>query len=82
MADPTLEKIARKHGKSVAQVIIRWHLREGLVVIPKSTHHERIAANFAVFDFDLDEDDMRAIRGMDAADGRNGSDPATAAFLF
>ncbi|MGX8008289.1 aldo/keto reductase [Mesorhizobium sp. ORM8.1] len=82
LADPTLEKIGKKHGKSVAQVIIRWHLQEGLVVIPKSVHQERIAGNFDVFDFELDGDDMQTIRGMDARDGRTGPDPATAAFLF
>ncbi|MGX5804034.1 aldo/keto reductase [Bradyrhizobium sp. Arg314] len=82
LADPTLEKIARKHGKSVAQVIIRWHLQEGLVVIPKSVHQDRIAGNFDVFDFELDGEDMQTIRGMDSADGRTGPDPATAAFLF
>ena len=82
LADPTLEKIARKHGKSVAQVVIRWHLQEGLIVIPKSIHQERIAGNFDVFGFELDADDIRTIRGMDSADGRTGPDPATAAFLF
>jgi len=82
LADPTLQKIAKKHGKSVAQVIIRWHLQEGLVVIPKSVHQERIAGNFDVFDFELDADDMQTIRGMDTRDGRTGPDPATAAFLF
>ena len=82
LADPTLQKIAKKHGKSVAQVIIRWHLQEGLVVIPKSVHQERIAGNFDVFDFELDADDMQTIRGMDSRDGRTGPDPATAAFLF
>lgn len=82
LADPTLQKIAKKHGKSVAQVIIRWHLQEGLVVIPKSVHQERIAGNFDVFDFELDADDMQTIRRMDSRDGRTGPDPATAAFLF
>jgi len=82
LSDPTLGKIARKHGKSVAQVIIRWHLQEGLIVIPKSIHQERIAGNFDVFGFKLDDEDMAAIRGMDARDGRTGPDPATAAFLF
>ncbi|MBZ9763140.1 aldo/keto reductase [Mesorhizobium sp. CA8] len=82
LAGPTLEKLARKHGKSVAQVIIRWHVQEGLVVIPKSIHQERIAGNFNVFDFELDSDDMQTIRGLDSADGRTGPDPATAAFLF
>ena len=82
LSDPTLEKIANKHGKSVAQVTIRWHLQEGLIVIPKSIHQERIAGNFDVFDFELDADDMQTIRGLDSADGRTGPDPATAAFLF
>ena len=74
--------IAKKHGKSAAQTIIRWHLQEGLIVIPKSTHKERIAANFEVFDFELDAEDLKAIKGMDSPDGRTGTNPATAAFLF
>ncbi|TPO11989.1 aldo/keto reductase [Mesorhizobium sp. B1-1-5] len=82
LADPTLEKIAKKHGKSVAQVIIRWHLQEGLVVIPKSIHRERIAGNFDIFGFELDADDMQTVHGLDSPDGRTGPDPATAAFLF
>ncbi|MDX8527532.1 aldo/keto reductase [Mesorhizobium sp. MSK_1335] len=82
LADPTLETIAGKHGKSVAQVIIRWHLQEGLIVIPKSVHQDRIAGNFDVFGFELDGEDMQTIRGMDTRDGRTGPDPATAAFLF
>ncbi|RUX48011.1 aldo/keto reductase [Mesorhizobium sp. M4A.F.Ca.ET.020.02.1.1] len=82
LADPTLEGIARKHGKSVAQIVIRWHLQEGLIVIPKSNHQERIAANFDVFGFELDGNDLETIRGMDSADGRTGPDPAAAAFLF
>jgi 2,5-diketo-D-gluconate reductase A len=80
--EPTLGAIGRKHGKSAAQVMIRWHLQEGLVVIPKSVNRDRIAANLAVFDFELDSRDMETIRGMDSRDGRNGPDPATAAFLF
>jgi len=82
LQDPTLEAIAAKHGKSVAQAIIRWHLQEGLIVIPKSVHKDRIAANFDVFDFTLDDEDMRAIAAMDSPGGRIGSDPATASFLF
>ena len=83
LADATLEKIARKHGKSVAQVIIRWHLQEGLVVIPKSIHQDRIAGNFDVFDFELDNDDIRQIDSLDKGEaGRTGSNPATASFLF
>jgi len=82
LQDPTLEKIARKHGKSVAQTIIRWHVQEKLVVIPKSVHKDRIVANIDVFDFELDSDDMQMIRGMDSPDGRTGFDPKTADFLF
>jgi 2,5-diketo-D-gluconate reductase A len=82
LQDPTIGKIATKHGKSAAHVMIRWHLQEGLIVIPKSVNQDRIAANFDVDGFELDADDMKAIRGMDSPDGRNGPDPATAAFLF
>ena len=80
--DPTIAKIARKHGRSPAQTIIRWHLQEGLVVIPKSTHKARIDENIAVFDFELDTEDMQAITGIDKSSGRIGSNPATASFLF
>lgn len=80
--DPTLARISAKHGKTVAQTIIRWHLQEGLVVIPKSVNRDRIAANFDVFGFELDADDLKAIDGLDAPDGRTGPDPATASFLF
>jgi len=82
LTDPTIAGIARKHGKSVAQAIIRWHLQQGLIVIPKSVRQDRIAANFDVFDFELDTQDLKTIAGMDSADGRDGPNPATAAFLF
>lgn len=57
--------IGRKHGKSVAQVVLRWLIQRGIVVIPKSVRKERMAENFAVFDFALDEDDTGAIAGLD-----------------
>ncbi|MCP9232620.1 aldo/keto reductase [Mesorhizobium sp. LMG 17147] len=82
LSDPTLESIARKHGKSVTQTIVRFHLQECLIVIPKSIHQDRIAANFDVFDFELEAKDLELIRGMDSPDGRTGPNPATAAFLF
>ena len=76
-------EIAKKHGKSVAQAIIRWHLQEGLIVIPKSIHANRMAENLAVFDFELDGDDMKKLAGLDkGSKGRVGADPATASFLF
>jgi len=81
--DAKVGAIAKRHGKSVAQTIIRWHLQDGLIVIPKSTHKERIEENFDVFDFELDSADLETIRGLDQAEkGRVGSDPATASFLF
>lgn len=83
LGNPVLGEIAQKHGKTVAQVIIRWHLQEGLIVIPKSTHRERMEENIAVFDFELDAEDMQRIAGLDdPAGGRIGSDPAKASFLF
>lgn len=61
----TLAKIGAKHGRTAAQVMLRWHLQRGIVVIPKSTHKERMAENFDVFGFSLDEDDMNAIAALD-----------------
>lgn len=60
-----LLEIGRKYGKSAAQVMLRWHLQRGIVVIPKSTHKERMAENFSVFDFSLSEDDMQKIAALD-----------------
>lgn len=62
---PELEAIAKKYGKTVAQVILRWHLQRGIVVIPKSTHIERMEENFHVFDFTLSEEDIAAISALD-----------------
>lgn len=77
-----IARIAEKHGKSPAQAIIRWHIQEGLIVIPKSTHAERIRANIDVFDFELDDADMQTIAGLDKADGKQGGQPATMNNLF
>ncbi|WP_205853776.1 aldo/keto reductase [Phenylobacterium deserti] len=75
LENETLEAIAAKHGKTPAQVIIRWHIDQGLVVIPKSVNPERIAQNIDVFDFSLDDEDMQAIRKLDSTSGRLGPDP-------
>lgn len=61
----TLIGIGKKYGKSPAQIIIRWHIERGIVVIPKSVHKERIIQNFSVWDFTLDADDMKAIAALD-----------------
>lgn len=63
--NPVLLSIAEAHGKSVAQVILRWLVQRGIVCIPKSVHRERMEQNFAVFDFSLSEQDMEKIRSLD-----------------
>ena len=76
LEDPAIVEIAREHGKSPAQVIIRWHLQLGNVVIPKSVTPERIAENFDVFDFALSDEQIDAIAALDAGT-RIGPDPDT-----
>jgi 2,5-diketo-D-gluconate reductase A len=80
LANPVISRIAAKHGKTPAQTIIRWHIDNGLVVIPKSVTPSRIRENFEVFSFKLDEDDLSAIAALDSVDGRIGPDPKTATF--
>lgn len=63
--DLTLAAIGRKYGKTVAQVVLRWHLQRGVVVIPKSTHKERMQENLDVFDFALTDEEMAVIAGLD-----------------
>ena len=60
-----LQAIGDKHGKSIAQVVLRWLVQRGIVAIPKSVRKERMAENFAVFDFELDADDLAAIGKLD-----------------
>lgn len=80
IADPVIARIAARLGRTPAQVIIRWHLQSGLIVIPKSANARRIAENFDVFGFTLEPADMSAIAGLDSADGRVGPDPVAANF--
>jgi len=72
----TIETIAANHGRTPAQVVLRWHLQLGNVVIPKSATPERIHENIEIFDFELSEDDLDAIAQLDAGQ-RTGPDPAT-----
>lgn len=65
LQDPTIAAIAQAHEKSTAQVILRWHLQLGEIVIPKSTHAARIAENSAVFDFELTPEEMTLIAQLD-----------------
>lgn len=61
----TLKEIGGKYGKTTAQVMLRWHIQRGVVVIPKSTHYERMVENLNVFDFSLSADDMDKIATLD-----------------
>ena len=65
LAEPVLRQIAARHGKTPAQVILRWDVQQGIIVIPKSIHTERMAENLDIWDFSLDEDDMAQIAGLD-----------------
>lgn len=73
--DPTITTLARKHGKTPAQIVLRWHIENSVIAIPKSSKPARLAENIAVFDFELGDDDMAAIAKMDSAKGRIGPDP-------
>ena len=70
LEDPVITSIGKRHAKSPAQVIVRWHLQLDLVVLPKSSKLERAVQNLDVWDFVLDEDDMSAIAGLDRPDGK------------
>ena len=75
LTDATLARIAARHHKTAAQVVLRWHLQSDLVVFPKSTHIERLRENLGALDFTLDDADMAAINQLDAGK-RTGPDPA------
>lgn len=79
MRDETLGRIARRHGKTVAQVILRWDVQTGVVTIPKTTHVERMKENAAIFDFELSSDEMAAIAALDRNE-RVGPDPMHVSF--
>lgn len=65
LAQPAVVRVADKHGRTPAQVVLRWHVQNGLVAIPKSRDPERMAQNLAVFDFELDADDLAAFETLD-----------------
>ncbi|WP_353829336.1 aldo/keto reductase [Agromyces sp. SYSU T0242] len=72
---PEVVEVADAHGKSPAQVVIRWHLQRGFIVFPKSNRRERMAENFDVFDFELSSGEMERVNDLERA-GRVGPDPA------
>src|SRR3954451_7549680 len=64
LEEPVLADIAAKHDRTPGQVVLRWHVQLGVSAVPKSTHPDRLRANLAVFDFELDDDDLSAIAGL------------------
>ena len=79
LEDAKLKVLASKYNKTVAQIIIRWHIQKGVIVIPKSVHKERIIENAEVFDFNLTDQDIMEIDKLDC-DLRTGSHPDTFTF--
>jgi 2,5-diketo-D-gluconate reductase A len=71
---PEITSTADAHGKSAAQVVLRWHLQQGHIVFPKSNRRERMAENFALFDFELTADEQASITALERG-GRVGGDP-------
>lgn len=82
LEDETIVGIAEKLDKSAAQVVLRWHIQKGNIIFPKSVTPERIEQNYAIFDFELDGNDMDAISALDKGeDGRTGPHPDTFDFI-
>jgi 2,5-diketo-D-gluconate reductase A len=77
LKDTVIAAIAKAHGKTPAQVILRWHTQLGCVTIPKSANPQRIVENISLFDFELTPDEMDEMAALDKPDGRIGPDPAT-----
>jgi 2,5-diketo-D-gluconate reductase A len=75
---PEITAVAEAHGKTAAQVVIRWHLQSGYIVFPKTNHRERMAENLDVFDFELTDAELASITALERnGAGRVGSDPNT-----
>ncbi len=80
--DPTIREIAERVERTPAQVALRWHVQRGDIVFPKSMHAERMRENFALFDFELSDDDVAAIAALDRGEeGRSGPNPNTMDWL-
>jgi 2,5-diketo-D-gluconate reductase A len=80
--DPVITAIADKIGRTPAQVVLRWHIQRGNIVFPKSTTPARIAENFQLFDFELDDGDVEQIDALDRGEaGRTGPNPDTMAYV-
>lgn len=83
-ANETLSGIAKRYGKAVGQVVLRWNFQRGVIVIPKSVRKERIIENFNIFDFELSDEDMEKIKTLDESKGLfvNHEDPKFVKFLY
>ncbi|MEV1246743.1 aldo/keto reductase [Nonomuraea sp. NPDC050022] len=81
LGDPALAVLSEKHARTPAQIVLRWHIQLGNVVIPKSVTPARIKENFEVFDFVLDTEDMAAIGALNQENGRIGPNPDTFAWM-
>jgi 2,5-diketo-D-gluconate reductase A len=82
LGDPVITAIAQRLGRSPAQVVLRWHIRRGNIVFPKSTTPARIEENFELFDVQLEPNDVEQIDALDrGAAGRSGADPDVFAFI-
>jgi len=79
MSDKLIVELAEKYHKTPAQIIIRWHIQRGVVVIPKSVHQERIKQNFDVFDFELSTEDFKLINSLNKNE-RTGPAPENVSF--
>lgn len=79
LENSVITQLAQNHNKTPAQIVLRWHVQSGLIVIPKSVNPKRIRENFELFDFELSKDDMQMIEGLDR-NQRIGADPDTANF--
>ena len=80
--DPALTDLAAKHGKSPAQVVLRWHIQRGNIVFPKSTTPARIRENLELFDFELEPGDMQVVDALDRGEaGRDGPSPDVFAYI-
>ncbi|MCV7028140.1 aldo/keto reductase [Mycobacterium sherrisii] len=78
LGDALITRIAETHGKTPAQVVLRWHIQSGYIVIPKSVHRERMESNFNIFDFALSPEQMDSISSLDRGEpGRTGPHPDT-----
>jgi len=74
--DAEIGRIAATHGKTTAQVTLRWHIQRGHIIFPKSMHHERMQENLETFDFELSAEEMARIDGLDRGEaGRTGMHP-------